>query len=117
MTNNQPTAGNEPMDLAMFHAILDAIPQPVFVKDDQHRWIFVNNRYCELMQRDRSALIGKTDFDIYPAAQARQFYKEDDRVLSEGEALLVETHITLPNGKPCWLLNARTASRHPTGAL
>jgi diguanylate cyclase (GGDEF)-like protein/PAS domain S-box-containing protein len=95
------------MDLAMFHAILDAIPQPVFVKDNQHRWIFVNNRYCELMQRDRSALIGKTDFDIYPAAQAQQFYREDDRVLSEGEALLVETHITLPNGKPCWLLKCK----------
>ncbi len=29
--------------------LLDGLPNPVFVKDEQHRWVLLNSSYCRLM--------------------------------------------------------------------
>jgi len=49
-------------------AVLNAIPQPVFVKDTEHRWIEFNDAFCEVMGGNREALRGHSDFDVFPQA-------------------------------------------------
>ena len=48
-------------------AILEAIPQPMFVKDSHHRWVLFNSAFCDLLGRDRAELLNRSDPDVYSA--------------------------------------------------
>src|SRR5215472_6809246 len=41
-------------------AILDTIGDPIFVKDHEHRYIYVNEAKCRLNGHERDAIVGKT---------------------------------------------------------
>lgn len=70
-------------------ALLDNIPHMIFVKDAE-RLAFVRfNRAGEqLLGVSRSALIGKTDFDLFPPNEATFFQEKDRETLRRG--LLVD---------------------------
>jgi PAS domain S-box-containing protein len=74
--------------------IIDALDDPVFVKDEQHRWVILNHRACELMGRPRQELIGKSDYDLFPKEQAEVFWKKDALVLASGETNINDEEIT-----------------------
>jgi PAS domain S-box-containing protein len=74
--------------------IIGALDDPVFVKDEQHRWVILNHRACELMGRPRQELIGKTDHDLFPKGQADVFWEKDALVLATGETNINEEEIT-----------------------
>ena len=71
--------------LPFLAGILEALPNPVFVKDERHRWVLLNERFCRLLGRDRSELIGRSDFDFFPRAEAEEFWRRDDHVFATGE--------------------------------
>jgi PAS domain S-box-containing protein len=64
--------------------LLNAIPDPVFVKDRQHRWVLLNDAYCRFMGHAREQLIGKSDRDFFPAAEADVFWDKDEYVFDTG---------------------------------
>jgi len=39
--------------------IINNIPSPIFVKDKDHRWILLNDAYCELWVIEERSLSGK----------------------------------------------------------
>ena len=63
-----------------FDNIIRAIGSPIFVKDREHRWIMLNDAFCKFMGQSRSRLIGKSDYDFFPAEQAGVFWKKDEQV-------------------------------------
>lgn len=66
-------------------AILDILPNPVLVKDDQLRYVLVNTAFEELFKVDRKKLIGQLDKDIFRERQAVQCNGGDLRVLASGQ--------------------------------
>ncbi len=73
-------------DVLAFRGVIDAVPHPIFVKDEQTRFVVVNELFCELMGHPFEELIGKTDYDFFPKEQADVFRGNDLRVLSTGVA-------------------------------
>jgi len=71
-------------------AILDNSPAIVFLKDLQGRYLLVNRRYEELFHITRSQMLGRTDFDVFPAEMAERFRDNDRQVLSAGKPLTFE---------------------------
>ncbi|HWA12313.1 MAG TPA: PAS domain S-box protein [Burkholderiales bacterium] len=69
-------------------AIIEAIPQPVFVKDKDHRWVVLNTEFANMMGRPREELLGQTDSLLLPPGRVREVWAEDDAVI-EGEGSLV----------------------------
>jgi PAS domain S-box-containing protein len=65
--------------------ILNAIPDPVFVKDDHHRFVTLNEAFCQFIGRSRSELLGKSDHDFFPKAEADIFWQRDEEVLQTGQ--------------------------------
>lgn len=80
--------------------VLHAIGDPVFVKDQQHRLILVNDALCRLLRRTRQELIGKTDHDFFPEEQVREFLRVDDLVFETGQTILNEEQISDVDGVP-----------------
>ncbi|WP_034817253.1 EAL domain-containing protein [Ensifer sp. BR816] len=78
--------------------ILDAVPQPIIIKDELSRFRFLNDAACALVGRARSDLIGRTDCDILPAAEADRIREMDKQVLEAGEELSFEEDITVADG-------------------
>ena len=66
-------------------AIIDVLATPVFVKDQLHRWVFVNRSFCDFMGHGKDELIGESDFDFIPEEQAKVFWEKDDLVFRTGE--------------------------------
>lgn len=100
---------------AFLNKILDSLPDPVFVKDRQHRWVFLNQAACDLMGRDRSELLGKSDYDIFPAEQAAVFWQKDELVLTAGIDNINEEAISDSEGNLCFISTKKSAFEDEAG--
>jgi diguanylate cyclase (GGDEF)-like protein len=79
--------------------IIDIIPSPVFVKDTRHRWVLVNDALATLLGKPRDALLGLSDFDMFPSAQAATFWAGDDEVFASGQSAEDEEWLTDGEGR------------------
>ncbi|WP_243360619.1 ATP-binding protein [Fundidesulfovibrio terrae] len=88
--------------------IVDNIPDPVFVKDENHRYVLANTALCVLAGKPRGEVVGKTDHDFLPERQAQLFISRDKFVLETGEMDITEEQFTDPSGRPLALLTKKT---------
>ncbi|MDD5258783.1 MAG: PAS domain S-box protein [bacterium] len=63
--------------------VMNAVADPIFVKDRNHKWVLLNDAYCEFMGYKREDLIGKSDFDFFPKEQAEVFWARDEVVFND----------------------------------
>lgn len=82
----------------LLQLVLDTIPDPVFVKDRQHRWIACNPGFCRLIGQHYDDLIGRSDPDYWPKEQADVFWSYDDVVFNSGEPVENEEAATGSDG-------------------
>src|SRR5262245_40518274 len=95
--------------------IVDAITNPLFVKDEQHRLVVVNDAFCALLGRTRANILGRTDFDFVPAEEARIYQAKDKVVLETGAAAENEEPLTNAAGKQHWIVTRKSMIRTPDG--
>jgi PAS domain S-box-containing protein len=101
--------------LRFLAGLLDSLPNPVFVKDDRHRWALVNERFCRLMGRERSELLGRSDPEFFPADEADEFWRKDDQVFATGEVVESEERFTDGAGTVHVMLTRKTLLVDPVG--
>ncbi|MEH2083867.1 MAG: PAS domain S-box protein [Nostoc sp.] len=68
--------------LAFLYQTINGISDPIFVKDRQYRWVLVNDTYCDFVGHSREELIGKSDYDFFPQAEADVFREKDELVFT-----------------------------------
>jgi PAS domain S-box-containing protein len=73
--------------------IINCVPDPIFVKDHQHRLVLVNDAECRLAGKSRQELLGRTDHDILPPEECEVFWRQDDRVIETGLESVSEDRI------------------------
>ncbi|MEG4032978.1 PAS domain S-box protein [Microcoleus sp. S36b_A4] len=77
---------------------IDAVADPLFVKDEQHRWILLNDAFCKLIGKQREELLGKSDYDFFPKQEAEIFWHTDQQVFRTGKENESEEIFTDANG-------------------
>jgi len=80
------------------HLVINAIKSPFFVKDEEHKWVMLNDAAVEMMGPTRDSLIGKSDYDLYPKEQADVFWRYDEQVFKTGSTTN-EEQISWSDGK------------------
>ncbi len=70
--------------------VLDVIPNPIFVKNDNHSWIYMNKAYSEIMGIDSIDMLNKSDFDYFSKEQGEQYWDTDDEVLNSNKKITAE---------------------------
>ncbi|MCW5626789.1 MAG: PAS domain S-box protein, partial [Burkholderiales bacterium] len=93
----------------LLHAVLEAMPTPVVVKNERHEWIFINRANNELNGWTPGEMLGKTDGEVHPPERARRNLAEDDRVLAADGPLVFEDDYELDDGRIRRLHKTKTA--------
>lgn len=96
-------------------SVINGNPDLMVVKDEQFRFVLVNDALCRQLGRDRSEIIGKTDYDLFPAAEADRLRQVDQHILATGEEILAEHTATMPNGEVRYILDRKTCFQDAKG--
>lgn len=91
-TGSELPAVDVPADLLRW--VLDALTDPVFVKDRQLRFIGCNAALCGLLGRTYETTVGHVDADFFPPDQVEVFRRIDEQVLRTGEPHEIEESLT-----------------------
>jgi len=92
----------------LLESILESLPNPVFVKDEAHRWCLVNDSLCRFTGVDRATLIGRSDYDFFPRTEADVFWAKDDEVFASGEVRENEEQFTDASGHTHTILTRKS---------
>ena len=100
---------------AVYHSLVETLPQNIFRKDLEGRVTFGNTNYCKVLGLSLDQLLGKTDFDLFPHHLAER-YRNDDRDVVENRKVFdtVEEHVT-PAGKRLYVQVMKTPVYGPGG--
>jgi PAS domain S-box-containing protein len=83
--------------------ILDNSTAVIFLKDIQGRYLLINRRYEDLFHISKTDVIGKTDYDLFPAPIAERFQENDRQVLSQRVPLTIEEQAPHDEGMHTYL--------------
>jgi putative two-component system response regulator len=75
--------------------LMDRAPVPIYIKDEQRRYVLANRVAHEVAGLEPNELIGKTDKDIMSAAAERLVAASDRRILEQGRSYESEETITV----------------------
>lgn len=70
-------------DIKDLEVILDNIPMCAWIKDIDGKYLYTNNKYAEMVNLDKSQIIGKDDIYIWDMEQADIFNGENKRIIKE----------------------------------
>ena len=115
--NKKPAPGiaaglNTPELLAQ---MLNAVASPVFAKDRKHRWIYLNDAFCEFMGHKRTELLGRSDPDFFPEEQVKIFWERDNKVFSGRGEDIGEEFFTDSAGLKHTIITRKQVFREPGG--
>jgi PAS domain S-box-containing protein len=103
----------------LFEAMLDNIPDRIYFKDLQSRFLKINKALADrLGLSNPDDAIGKTDFDFNAPEMAREFFTDEQSMLQTGEPLInkIERKV-LPNGETAWTSTTKVPLRNREGAV
>ncbi|MEG4008180.1 PAS domain S-box protein [Microcoleus sp. Pol11C1] len=78
--------------------ILNSIPDPIYVKDQQHRLVTLNDAFCQSIGHSREELIGKCYDQFLPKEEAQKYREKDELVFLKNTSSEIQKTITDPAG-------------------
>ncbi|TAE50613.1 MAG: CHASE2 domain-containing protein, partial [Oscillatoriales cyanobacterium] len=97
--------------------LIDTIPDPIFVKDRNHRWVVLNQSYCRFIGYPLEILISRTDYELFPQAEADIFWQQDELVLQTQQPLENEEYFTDAHGITHLISTKRSLHKDAAGNL
>ncbi|OUC15053.1 MAG: diguanylate cyclase [Alkalinema sp. CACIAM 70d] len=97
--------------------VIDSIPDPVFVKDKQHRWIVLNEAYARFVGVPVADLVGRTVYDVFPKHEADVFWQQDAQVFRRETEQENEEQLTNIYGTTYCIATKRSLHKDAAGNL
>jgi two-component system sensor histidine kinase/response regulator len=103
----------------LLRTLIDNIPDRVFVKDLEGRKTISNRADCEASGTGNlEAVLGKSDFDLYPPELAAQYWADDRLVLEDGQVILNREEPGRDGqGQLVWVMTTKVPLRDSRGHL
>jgi PAS domain S-box-containing protein len=104
---------------ALFQSLADAIPDNIYFKDRQSRFVRINNTMARIFGlRDPGQAMGRTDFDFFTEEHARQAFDDEQRIMGTGSPLVgIEEKETWPDGHVTWVSTTKVPLRDASGNI
>jgi PAS domain S-box-containing protein len=92
--------------------LIDGNPNPVYLKDEQCRFVDINPAYTQLTRVTPERAKGKTVFDLYQTERAALFDRQDRELLARGEgSSVIEVDYQFPERKRHFLMSKTILKR------
>lgn len=102
----------------MFLALCDNIPEAVFFKDLESRFLFVNRAKAEHMGLSYpEEAVGKTDFDFYDEKFAREALLDERKVMETGIPISKVEKVRYRDGRKKWVKVVKAPMRDAEGNI
>ncbi len=102
---------------SFYQTLVETLPQNILRKDSEGRFTFANRKFCQSIGKPLYDILGKTDFDFFPAALASKYFQDDLRVMTTLENLdTVEEHVT-PGGEKLFVHVIKTPLYNALGQV
>jgi rsbT co-antagonist protein RsbR len=80
-----PMPKEDQQELVMYRALLENLPQRIFLKDKRSVYIYGNSSYSRDLGVKPDKIVGKTDYDFYPRELAEKHMADDKRIMESGK--------------------------------
>ena len=100
-----------------FLTVLNAMPDPIFVKDESLRYILLNTSCATLANGTPEEFTGKTDSELFPEDRAALYAKEDLAVLETGREEVRQEVFRDASGRAHTLLTKKTRYTDSSGKM
>ncbi|HEY3323159.1 MAG TPA: EAL domain-containing protein [Planctomycetota bacterium] len=99
--------------------LLATVPDYIFFKDMQSRFILTSHAHARLMGlTDPAQAVGKTDFDFFPKEQSEQFARDEQEIMRTGRSIIAqEEKAHAPNGSLVHLSTTKLPLRDSAGKI
>ena len=102
----------------LFRAMIDQVPDYLFVKDTQSRFVIANRAVAADLGLTPEDLIGTTDFELHPIELAARFFADEQGVIRSGEPMLdIEEFVVEVSGSKKWLSTSKVPLRNRQGEI
>ncbi|WP_051235124.1 sensor domain-containing protein [Marinimicrobium agarilyticum] len=103
----------------LMRTLIDALPDNIYAKDLNSRFLLANHSVAESMGTNPDDILGKDDFDFFPAPLAQQYLDDEQVVLTSGDPLLEREEPTVDQatGNTRWLLTSKVPFRNKSGKI
>jgi diguanylate cyclase (GGDEF)-like protein/PAS domain S-box-containing protein len=107
------------VERALLRAIINQVPELVYAKDTKGRFVVANDAVARDVGLNRSEdLIGKTDFDLFPAEMAQGFFDIEQRIIASGQPMIdMDEKRTDESGDTKWLLTTKVPMKDDRGEI
>lgn len=95
--------------------VINTIADPIFVKNEQHQWIVLNEAYCQLIGYPDTMLIEKSDYDFFPQHEANVFREQDKLVFQTQQPKENEEEFTDATGATHLISTKRSLHKDAAG--
>lgn len=83
-----PEAEDPRSERRLLRTVIDIVPDYIYVKDRQSRFVVNNAAVAQNLGVTSEQVNGKSDFDFFPEALARQYFEDEQRVMASGTPLI-----------------------------
>ncbi len=103
----------------LLHALVDDLPDQVYVKDTEGRYLFNNAKHVEALGAVSSEEVaGKSDFDFYPKELAERYRADEEEVVKSGQPLVCREEPSVDeDGNKTWHLSMKVPLRNGSGEI
>lgn len=82
----------------LLRSMIDASPEPIFVKDLNGQYILLNQACAEVIQRPIEEILYQTDSELFPTETAQMIQEFDQEVIATERSICVEENIPNKEG-------------------
>lgn len=100
-----------------FVALLDNMPGIAWIKDSKLRYAWTSASYERILGKSLQSLLGRDDFEVWPAATAHHFRANDEKVLRANGVVQDLVDMRLPDGTSVRWLAVKFPMPDESGAL
>ena len=100
----------------LLETIFDNTPNMFYLKDTNLIYRTVNKTFCEFVGKKEEEIIGKTDLDLFPQKEAKQYHLEDKSVIKGGKQQRKELKVK-DKGEIKWINVVKSPLRGEEGEV
>jgi sigma-B regulation protein RsbU (phosphoserine phosphatase) len=107
------------IDHHLLMALMDTIPDRIYFKDREGRFLSVNQAMRDFMKvGEHEEMQGRTDFDFFLPAHAQPAFNDEQWVIATGQPIVAKIEREdLPDGRVTWVSTTKVPMRDAQGAI